>query len=182
MWFIKKFSPMHIKTLLLFSILTFSLSAQQKQRLDFNISYPIVVSDIAISGIIAADLKYNKSVTDRQLFMSIGPTYTLFNAFNDLTMHNIGLDIGINKEIAIHPSINIYPFLNAGFTRFTYPANMITTGLQTEVGMNICHTSLRHWLGIHVAYKYYFVGPFMYIPTNESSNFGVLTTGLHFHL
>jgi hypothetical protein len=175
---------MHLRIIIFLYILTSTVFAQRDHRLDFNIAYPIIISSFPTKGIIAADIKYNRRVTPRHLYISAGPSFSLFQDFDKQTMQNFGIDIGINKAIAIHPSINVYPYMNIGFTNFKYNSDKISNGAQTEVGISICHTSIRHWLGLHIGYKYYFLDKFDYEPSHSSikGHFGLLTTGLHFHL
>jgi len=172
---------MPIKTTIILFLLTARLFAQQ--RIDINLAYPIT-GLFPSTGIISADLKYNRRLNSRGLFASIGPTFNKFNDFDKIAMHNFGIDIGFNKEIEVSASVNLYPLINIGYTHFKYLNSKTSTGLQTQVGFNICHTSIGHWVGLHLSYNYFLVDEFNYFPKYEiqSGNFGLFKTGIHFNL
>lgn len=172
---------MQIKTTIILCLLTVSLFAQQ--RIDINLAYPIT-GHFPSTGIISAELKYNRKLNSRGLFASIGPTYNEFKDFDKIAIHNFGIDIGLNKEIEFSASVNLYPLINFGYSYFNYLNTKTSTGLQTQVGLNICHTNIGHWVGLHFSYNYFLVDQFNYFPKYEiqAGNFGLFKTGIHFNL
>lgn len=175
---------MKSKAVFILSLFISSIFAQEKHRLDINISYPLVTSDFPTRGLVSMEVKFNRSVKDPFLFLSLGPSFNLYQDFNGNAMNNFGLELGINKKIVPHPSIVFYPFLNTGYSGFIYSKDKISEGLKTELGINICNSNISHWIGLHLSYKHYFIDDFVYSTRQKpcKGSFGVLSAGIYFHL
>ncbi|MEO8150352.1 MAG: hypothetical protein ABI723_22150 [Bacteroidia bacterium] len=150
------------------------------QRLDIQIDYPVPIN--SLSGIISPNLQYNFGLKKENLLLGLGTSVTWLKSHDNNEVLNYNIDLGLNCKFIITPLINSYPYFNVGFTRFQNSGTH-SDGLKTEIGISICPATTRHQLGLHLAYRQYFLDKLNLSETIESTKgtFGMFLVGLHFH-